>query len=185
LILLLDNKDSFVWNLAQALGTLGASVDVVRSDRVEVEVLARARAIVISPGPGRPEDAGISIAAIRRWSGERPIFGVCLGHQAIGVAFGGVVDRGQPMHGRQAPIHHDGDGLFRGLPSPFPACRYHSLYVEAPLPACLVATAHTAEGAIMAVRHREHATFGVQFHPESFRTPHGNAILANFLRAVA
>lgn len=188
MILLLDNKDSFVWNLAQALMVLGGSVQVVRSDTIDVdrdERLVRARAIVISPGPGRPEHAGHSVAAIRRWSGERPILGVCLGHQAIGSAFGAAVTRGQPMHGRPSAIHHDGRSLFAGLPNPLPACRYHSLYVTPPLPAELVATAHDASGAIMALRHREHATFGVQFHPESFRTPHGNALLANFLREVA
>lgn len=185
MILLLDNKDSFVWNLAQALGALGAAVEVVRSDRIAVEQLAPARALVLSPGPGRPEDAGVSVAAIRRWSGHRPILGVCLGHQAIGAAFGGAVVRGEPRHGRTSPITHDGSGLFAGLPRPLEVCRYHSLYVADPLPAALVATARTADGALMALRHREHPTFGVQFHPESFRTPHGTALLANFLREVA
>jgi para-aminobenzoate synthetase component II len=184
LILLLDNKDSFVWNLAQALGALGAEVDVARSDAVDVEALGRASALVISPGPGRPEDAGRSVAAVRRWSGERPILGVCLGHQAIGAAFGGVVARGEPVHGRPTPVRHDGDGLFAGLPQPLQACRYHSLYVLAPLPPELVATAHTPAGEVMALRHRAHPTFGVQFHPESFRTPDGPRLLANFLRVV-
>ncbi|MFY9340904.1 MAG: aminodeoxychorismate/anthranilate synthase component II [Planctomycetota bacterium] len=185
MILLLDNKDSFVWNLAQALMVLGGSVQVVRSDAVDVERLGDARALVISPGPGRPEDAGNSVAAIRRWSGQRPILGVCLGHQAIGVAFGGVVARGEPRHGRTSAIEHDGEGLFAGLPRPLQACRYHSLYVGAPLPDVLLATARTGDGAIMAVRHREHPTFGVQFHPESFRTPDGPRLLANFLGLVA
>lgn len=185
MILLLDNKDSFVWNLAQALGALGAAVEVVRSDRIDVEGLAPARALVVSPGPGRPEDAGASVAAIRRWSGQRPILGVCLGHQAIGAAFGGAVVRGEPRHGRTSPIAHDGRGLFAGLPQPLEVCRYHSLYVADPLPAALVATARTDDGAVMALRHREHPTYGVQFHPESFRTPHGAALLANFLREVA
>lgn len=185
MILLLDNKDSFVWNLAQAFSALGAVVDVVRSDRIAVDALAAARAIVVSPGPGRPEDAGVSIAAIRRWSGERPILGVCLGHQAIGAAFGAAVVRGAPMHGRTCRVDHDGDALFAGLPQPLEVCRYHSLYVADPLPGELVATARAADGAVMALRHRRHPTFGVQFHPESFRTPHGPALLANFLREVA
>ena len=185
MILLLDNKDSFVWNLAQALAMLGAAVEVVRSDTIAVEALASARAIVVSPGPGRPEDAGISIAAIRRWSGEKPILGVCLGHQAIGAAFGANVTRGAPMHGRTSPIVHDGRGLFAGLPNPLHACRYHSLYVAPPLGTELVATAHTPTGEVMAVRHRQHPTHGVQFHPESFRTPDGQHLLANFLREIA
>lgn len=184
LILLLDNKDSFVWNLAQALMVLGAAVQVVRSDAVDVERLGAARALVVSPGPGRPEDAGCSIAAVRRWSGHLPILGVCLGHQAIGAAFGAIVARGLPMHGRASAIHHDGTGLFADLPNPLAACRYHSLYVTTPLPAELVATAHEADGAIMALRHQRHPTFGVQFHPESFRTPDGPRLLANFLREV-
>jgi len=185
LILLLDNKDSFVWNLAQALDVLGGEVRVVRSDTIDVEALRAARAIVISPGPGRPEDAGISIAAIRRWSGERPILGVCLGHQAIGAAFGAAVVRGEPVHGRPTAISHDGSGLFAGLPRPWWACRYHSLYVAPPLPDMLVATAHDDAGNVMALRHREHPTFGVQFHPESFRSEGGPRLLANFLREVA
>lgn len=185
MILLLDNKDSFVWNLAQALAGLGGSVHVVRSDTIDVERLGDARALVISPGPGRPEDAGASIAAIRRWSGQRPILGVCLGHQAIGAAFGGIIVRGAPVHGRPTPIVHDGTGLFAGLPQPWPACRYHSLYVAEPLPAELVATARTAAGDVMALRHRRHPTFGVQFHPESFRSEGGPRLLANFLREVA
>jgi anthranilate synthase/aminodeoxychorismate synthase-like glutamine amidotransferase len=185
LLLLLDNKDSFVWNLAQALEGLGAAVAVVRSDAIDVELAGECRAIVVSPGPGRPEQAGNSVAVIRRWSGHRPILGVCLGHQAIGICFGAAVDRGEPVHGRATPIVHDGTGLFRGMPSPFLACRYHSLYVARELPRALVATAHTGRGEVMAVRHRDHPTFGVQFHPESFRTPLGAHLLANFLREVA
>ncbi|MBL8756646.1 MAG: aminodeoxychorismate/anthranilate synthase component II [Planctomycetes bacterium] len=184
MILLLDNQDSFVWNLAQAFGELGGVVEVVRSDRVGVDDLAPAQALVVSPGPGHPDDAGCSIAAIRRWSGTKPILGVCLGHQAIGAAFGGTVRRGPPMHGRTSPIEHDGTGLFAGLPQPLPACRYHSLYVADPLPADLLATARLQDGAVMALRHRTHPTFGVQFHPESFRTPDGPRLLANFLREV-
>jgi para-aminobenzoate synthetase component II len=185
LLLLLDNKDSFVWNLAQALEGLGAPVRVVRSESIDVEMAGRCRAIVVSPGPGRPEQAGASVAVIRRWSGHLPILGVCLGHQAIGAAFGAVVDRGPPVHGRASPIVHDGTGLFAGLPSPFDACRYHSLYVARDLPEALVATARTPQGDVMALRHRCHPTFGVQFHPESFRTPLGTRLLANFLREVA
>ena len=185
MILLLDNKDSFVWNLAQALQAFGAAVRVVRSEAIDVEAAGSCTALVVSPGPGRPEDAGVSVAAIRRWSGQRPILGVCLGHQAIGVAFGAVVGRGEPVHGRATPIHHDGTGLFVGLGQPFLACRYHSLYVAPTLPAPLVATAHSERGEVMALRHRQHPTFGVQFHPESFKTPDGPRLLANFLREVA
>ena len=185
MILLLDNKDSFVWNLAQSFGALGAAVEVVRSDVVDDARLASARALVVSPGPGRPEDAGRSVAAIRTWSGRKPILGVCLGHQAIGAAFGGAVVRGEPRHGRTSPVAHDGEGLFAGLPTPLAVCRYHSLYVADPLPPELVATARTSDGAVMALRHRSHATFGVQFHPESFRTPDGGRLLANFLQEVA
>ena len=185
MILLLDNKDSFVWNLAQALQRLGADVQVRRSD-VDVETLLAVplRALVVSPGPGRPEDAGNSVALIRRWSGAVPVLGVCLGHQAIGHAFGARVVRGEPVHGRPTPIRHDGRGLFAGLPDPLMACRYHSLYVDE-LPATLVATARDEDGRVMALRHHEHRTFGVQFHPESFRTPDGERLLANFLREAA
>jgi anthranilate synthase/aminodeoxychorismate synthase-like glutamine amidotransferase len=183
LILLLDNQDSFVWNLAQAFGQLGAEVAVVRSDRIDVAAAGNCRALVLSPGPGRPEDAGISVAAVQHWSGQRPILGVCLGHQAIGAAFGAKVARGQPVHGRTSPVRHDGTGLFAGLPDPLHACRYHSLYVQ-DLPPELQATAHTDGGACMALQHQDHPTYGVQFHPESFRTEHGLLLLANFLREV-
>ena len=184
MILLLDNKDSFVWNLAQAIATLGAEVSVVRSDRIDVERLGEASALVLSPGPGRPEDAGCSVAAIRRWSGRRPILGVCLGHQAIGVAFGADLRRGAPVHGRTTPIEHDGSGLFAGLSTPYPACRYHALYL-ADAPPELAVNARSEDGAIMAVRHVEHPTHGVQFHPESFRGQHGAALLRNFLELAA
>ncbi|MGK0433089.1 MAG: anthranilate synthase/aminodeoxychorismate synthase-like glutamine amidotransferase [Planctomycetota bacterium] len=184
MILLLDNKDSFVWNLAQALQQLGEGVDVVRSDRIAVAAAESYRAIVVSPGPGRPEDAGASVDFIREWSGKRPILGVCLGHQAIAAAFGGSIVRGRPVHGRPTPIHHNGLGLFEGLPQPLSACRYHSLYVAEDLPKVLSATAHSEAGEIMAVQHREHLTYGVQFHPESFRSPDGDRLLQNFLAMV-
>jgi anthranilate synthase/aminodeoxychorismate synthase-like glutamine amidotransferase len=186
LLLLLDNKDSFVWNLAQALLVLGAEVEVVRSDRISVAAAGDANGLVLSPGPGRPEDAGICVAAVQRWSGLRPILGVCLGHQAIGAAFGAAVVRGQPCHGRTSPVQHRGDGLFARLPAPFDGCRYHSLAIEpSTVPAELAVDAVTADGVIMAVRHRQHPTFGLQFHPESFRTPLGPALLRNFLAEVA
>ena len=185
MILLLDNKDSFVWNLAQALEQLGAGVDVVRSDGISVAAAEPFQAIVISPGPGRPEDAGASVEMVRKWSGERPILGVCLGHQAIAQAFGGEIVRGPPMHGRPSDIEHEGTGLFAGLNQPLSACRYHSLYVAQDLPRELRATAHSSSGEIMAVQHHEHATFGVQFHPESFRSEQGDQLLKNFLQEIA
>ncbi len=185
MILLLDNKDSFVWNLAQALQALGADVAVVRGEHAVARAEA-ARAIVLSPGPGRPEQAQGLLATVARWSGHRPILGVCLGHQAIAQAFGGAVVRGAPCHGRTSAIEHTGTGLYAGLPPHAPFCRYHSLCVEAAsLPPDLVADAHLADGTIMGLRHRRHPTFGVQFHPESFRSPHGARLLANFLREVA
>jgi len=183
-ILLLDNRDSFVWNLAQALAALGAPVRVERSDAFPIDAIGDPEALGLSPGPGRPEDAGVCVPAIRRWSGHLPILGVCLGHQAIGAAFGGRVGRGEPVHGRATAMRHDGTGLFADLPQPLLACRYHSLYVADPLPAELLATARSERGDVMALRHRDHPTFGVQFHPESFRTPDGPRLLANFLRTV-
>ncbi len=179
---MLDNKDSFVWNLAQAFAGLGADVRVARSDRISVQAAGDCRGLVLSPGPGRPEQAGICVEVVQRWSGQRPILGVCLGHQAIGAAFGASIERGAPVHGRTSAIHHDGQGLFAGLPAPMTACRYHALYVAGELPPELLATARSDDGACMALRHRQHPTFGVQFHPESFRTTHGPALLANFLR---
>ncbi len=187
-LLLLDNRDSFVWNLAQALLDLGARVDVVRSDRITLDEIAarRPRALVLSPGPGRPEDAGVCVAAIRHLHGRLPILGVCLGHQAIGLAHGGEVVRTGPCHGRATAVHHDGTGLFASLPSPLPAARYHSLAIAtAPWPDALRACAHTADGVVMAVQHRSAPTFGVQFHPESFLTPHGKPMLAAFLAVAA
>lgn len=184
LILILDNKDSFVWNLAQALRGLGATTEVARSDRLALSDLAAANALVISPGPGRPEDAGISIAAVRQCSGRIPILGVCLGHQAIAAAFGATIRRGAPVHGRTTAVRHDDPVLFADLPNPVEVCRYHALYVDDDLPAPLRAIAWTPTGDIMGLRHADHATFGVQFHPESFRSPDGPRLLANFLTAV-
>ena len=184
-VALLDNRDSFVWNLAQALLALGAEVQVERSDRLDLAGLAALapRALVLSPGPGRPEDAGITVAAIRAWSGRVPSLGVCLGHQAIGHAFGARVVRTDPVHGRCTEVRHDGSPLFAGIPSPFAACRYHSLAVAAQdLPADLAPLA-TSDGVLMALRHRRDPTFGVQFHPESILTEHGHALLRNFLAA--
>lgn len=187
-VLLLDNRDSFVWNLAQAFLTLGARVEVVRSDALTVaDIAARApSALVLSPGPGRPEQAGVCLQALRAFGGRLPILGVCLGHQAIGVAAGGRVDRAAPCHGRTSDVQHDGSGLFAGLPTPIAAARYHSLAVaNDPWPRDLVRTAWTAEGVVMAVTHRRQPTFGVQFHPESFLTEDGDRLLARFLQVAA
>ncbi len=187
MILLLDNKDSFVWNLAQALMGLGAAVDVVRSDRIAADDarFQQAKAVVLSPGPGRPEQAGSCVEAIRRHSGARPILGVCLGHQAIAQAFGADVQRAAPCHGRTSPVLHEGTGLYDGVPIGAPFCRYHSLQAKAPLPAPLRLSAWLADGSVMGLRHERHPTFGVQFHPESFRSPHGLRLLQNFLAVVA
>lgn len=189
MILLIDNYDSFTWNLAQALGALGRGARVVRNDELEVADVAglRPRAIVISPGPKRPEDAGISIPVVRRLSGTVPILGVCLGHQAIAAAFGGRVRRGLTvMHGKVSRVHHDGSPLFEGLPSPFEATRYHSLVVERDsLPDELQVVAWTEDaedGVVQGVGHRRHPTWGVQFHPESVATDVGPRLLRNFLR---
>jgi anthranilate synthase component 2 len=186
MLLMIDNYDSFTYNLVQYLGELGEDVRVVRNDELtvdEIERLAPAR-IVISPGPCTPNEAGVSLAAIARFSGKVPILGVCLGHQAIGQAFGGkVVHAKTLMHGKVSPIHHSGKGVFRGLPSPFSATRYHSLAIErGSCPADLEITAWTEDGEIMGVRHRHLAVEGVQFHPESILTEHGHDLLRNFLK---
>jgi len=185
MLLMLDNYDSFTWNLVQYLGELGASVRVVRNDAItldEVEALQPER-IVISPGPCTPNEAGISVPLIRRYAGKIPLLGVCLGHQAIGQAFGGRIIRAQRvMHGKLSSIVHDGRGVFRGIPSPFTATRYHSLAIErSSLPPVLDVTATSEDGEIMGVRHREFAVEGVQFHPEAILTEHGKKLLANFL----
>jgi anthranilate synthase component 2 len=186
MLLMIDNYDSFTYNLVQYFGELGEEVRVVRNDELtvdEIERLAPAR-IVISPGPCTPNEAGVSLAAIARFSGKVPILGVCLGHQAIGQAFGGrVVHAKTLMHGKVSSIHHSGKGVFRGLPSPFRATRYHSLAIEREsCPADLEITAWTEDGEIMGVRHRHVAVEGVQFHPESILTEHGHDLLRNFLK---
>jgi anthranilate synthase/aminodeoxychorismate synthase-like glutamine amidotransferase len=186
MIIVIDNYDSFTYNLVQYLGELGAEVRVMRNDLVTVSDVADAKAdhIVISPGPGRPEHAGVTMAVIRALGEQTPILGVCLGHQAIGAVFGGeVVRAGVPMHGKTSTIEHDGRGVFRGIAGPFQASRYHSLVVaETSLPAALEVTARTREdGNIMGLRHRAWPVYGVQFHPESILTGEGKTILGNFL----
>jgi anthranilate synthase component 2 len=186
MVLVIDNYDSFTYNLVQYLGELGADVRVMRNDVVSLEdvVAARADRIVISPGPGRPEAAGVTMSVIRRLGETTPILGVCLGHQAIGAVFGGeVVRAGVPMHGKTSTIEHDGQGVFSGIAGPFVASRYHSLVVaESGLPAALAITARTREDAnIMGLRHRTWPVHGVQFHPESILTGEGKHILRNFL----
>ena len=184
MILLIDNYDSFTWNLAQYFGELGAPPLVKRNDEITLDDIASMRPdrIVISPGPGRPEDAGISVAVVRRFGPETPLLGVCLGHQSIGIAFGGAVIRApQLMHGKTSSVVHDGKGVFRGVSQPFTAGRYHSLVVADPLPSELEAAAHTDDGILMGVRHRTLPIHGVQFHPESVLTGEGRQLLKNFL----
>ncbi|MBA8883634.1 anthranilate synthase component II [Dokdonella fugitiva] len=190
MLLMIDNYDSFTFNLVQYFGELGEDVRVIRNDEMTLPALRALRpsAIVISPGPGTPDDAGVSLEVLQRLGGEVPVFGVCLGHQSIGQAFGGRVIRAKEiMHGKTSPIHHAGKGVFHGLPDPFEATRYHSLVVEqSTLPDCLEITAWTehADGSIdeiMGLRHRTLPIEGVQFHPESILTQHGHAMLRNFL----
>jgi len=185
MILMIDNYDSFTYNLVQYLRMLGAEVDVVRNDRISLAEIRtkKPEGIVISPGPCRPEDAGICVEAIRALSGQVPILGVCLGHQAIAVAFGGkVVGAKHLMHGKVSTVTADGESVFRGIQSPFQAMRYHSLAVSREhLPPCLAITAEAEDGEIMGIRHREHLTEGIQFHPESIMTPVGKRLLRNFL----
>ena len=184
MIAVIDNYDSFTYNLVQYLGELGGDVRVFRNDAVtpgQLEELDPTH-IVISPGPGVPSDAGISSEVIRRLGTRRPVLGVCLGHQCMGEVFGGEVRRAKrPMHGKTSPIHHYGEDLFMGIPSPFLATRYHSLIVAGPLPSVLKTSAFTTDGEIMGLRHREYPIFGVQFHPESILTQYGKQILRNFL----
>lgn len=185
MIFLLDNYDSFTYNLAQYLGELGQQVEVRRNDQVslaEIEAL-QPLALVISPGPCTPDQAGLSVPAVRHFAGRLPILGVCLGHQAIGQAFGGRIVRAPVlMHGKTSPIEHDGRTLFRGLPQPFSATRYHSLVIDpSSVPDCLEVSARAPSGVIMAVRHRQWPIEGVQFHPESVLTLAGKQLLANFL----
>jgi anthranilate synthase component 2 len=187
MLLMLDNYDSFTWNLVQYLGELGAAVKVVRNDAISLDEIDSLRPdhIVISPGPCTPSEAGISVPLIRRFAGRIPILGVCLGHQAIGQAFGGRIIRAQRvMHGKLSSIVHDERGVFAGVPSPFNATRYHSLAIErASLPDVLDVTATADDGEIMAIRHRELPLEGVQFHPEAILTEHGMKVLGNFLAA--
>ena len=185
MILMIDNYDSFTWNLVQYFGELGADVKVILNDEISVAEIAALKPakIVISPGPCTPTEAGVSLDAIKAFAGKLPILGVCLGHQAIGQAFGGkVVHAKELMHGKTSPIEHTGVGVFSGLPAPFTATRYHSLAVErASLPATLEVTAWTADGEIMGLKHRTLDVEGVQFHPEAILTEHGHRMLRNFL----
>ncbi|MEO5810521.1 MAG: aminodeoxychorismate/anthranilate synthase component II [Rhodanobacter sp.] len=190
MLLMIDNYDSFTFNLVQYLGVLGQQVKVIRNDALDVAGIRALHPahIMISPGPGTPDDSGVSLAVLRDLSGEIPIFGVCLGHQALGQVFGGkVVRAARIMHGKTSPVHHRGEGVFAGLPSPFDATRYHSLVVEkTSVPDCLEVTAWTenADGSvdeIMGLRHKTLAVEGVQFHPESILTEHGYNLLRNFL----
>ncbi len=187
-ILMIDNYDSFTYNLVQYMGELGAELKVVRNDAIDVAGVRALKpaAIVISPGPCTPREAGVSVALIREMTGELPILGVCLGHQCVGEAFGAKVVRAwRLMHGKTSPVFHDGRTLFEGLPNPFEAMRYHSLVVDPEsVPPCLEVSAHTAEGEVMGLRHREHFVEGVQFHPESISTGDGKRLLGNFLKMV-
>jgi anthranilate synthase/aminodeoxychorismate synthase-like glutamine amidotransferase len=188
-VVLVDNYDSFTYNLVQELGELGAEPVVFRNDAIDVDGLRALRpdAVVVSPGPGRPEDAGISLRVVTELAGEVPILGVCLGLQCIGQAYGGtIVGAPELMHGKTSSIHHGGAGVLAGLPNPFTATRYHSLILDrATVPDCLEVTAETSDGVIMALRHRDMAVEGVQFHPESILTPDGPALLRTFLSAAA
>ncbi|MFL1676050.1 anthranilate synthase component II [Paenibacillus dendritiformis] len=189
MILVIDNYDSFTYNLVQYLGELGEEVQVYRNDEIDIAGIERLEPdhLLLSPGPCTPNEAGITLQVIEHFAGSIPILGVCLGHQAIGQAFGGeVVRAGRLMHGKTSPILHQGESIFAGLPNPFTATRYHSLIVDrASLPACLAITAETAEGEIMGLQHREYPIVGVQFHPESIISEHGHQMLRNFLSMAA
>lgn len=188
MILLIDNYDSFTYNVYQAVANLGHPLQVVRNDRISLADISVANydAIIISPGPGTPDDAGLSKQIVREFAGKLPILGICLGHQVIGEVFGGNVVRApQPVHGKTTEVVHQGDGLYTDLPQPFTAGRYHSLIVEeSSLPECLEVTARNEENLIMGLRHRQFNVQGVQFHPESILTPLGNKLLANFLSSI-
>ncbi|MBK8134681.1 MAG: aminodeoxychorismate/anthranilate synthase component II [Chloroflexi bacterium] len=188
MILVIDNYDSFTYNRVQQLGELGAEITVIRNDQLTLEEVRRLNPshIVISPGPGTPDDGGVSLDVISEFGPTIPVLGVCLGHQCIGQAFGGVVKRApRLMHGKTSLIHHDDSALFNGLSNPFVATRYHSLIVEqSSLPDCLIVTARTEDGEIMGVRHVEYPVFGVQFHPESILTIEGPKLLRNFLEVI-
>ena len=188
-ILVIDNFDSFTYNLAQYFGELGANLSVFRNNAISVDAIGELApdGIVISPGPGTPDDSGITLSVIAAYSGVIPIFGVCLGHQAIGQAFGGKVVRAKElMHGKTSQIYHKGIGIFADLPSPLIATRYHSLVVEPEsLPQCLTVTANTRDGVIMGIQHKTLPVYGVQFHPESFLTVSGRPMLQNFLNLIA
>ena len=186
MILFIDNYDSFTYNIVQYFAELGQKISVRRNDDITLDEIAELQPqyLVIGPGPCSPKEAGISVPALRRFAGQIPILGVCLGHQAIGEAFGGRIVRAQElMHGKVSPVHHTNNGVFAGLPNPVNCTRYHSLAIErASLPECLDITAWTADGEIMGVRHKQHAVEGVQFHPEALLTEHGHDMLANFLK---
>lgn len=188
-ILVIDNFDSFTYNLAQYFGELGANLSVFRNNAISVDAIGELApdGIVISPGPGTPDDSGITLSVIAAYSGVIPIFGVCLGHQAIGQAFGGKIVRAKElMHGKTSQIYHKGIGIFADLPSPLIATRYHSLVVEPEsLPQCLIVTANTRDGVIMGIQHKTLPVYGVQFHPESFLTVSGRPMLQNFLNLIA
>ena len=185
MILIIDNYDSFTYNLYQAIASMSVDVKVVRNDQITLDEIEKMNpaGIILSPGPGRPEDAGICLEVLRRFGPKIPILGVCLGHQAIGIAYGGKVLRSDEiLHGKESVVFHNRNGLFKGMPLPFRAGRYHSLLVErSSLPAELEITAETPEGMIMALAHKRHPVYGVQFHPESILTPEGNVLLKRFL----
>lgn len=189
MLLFIDNYDSFTYNIVQYFGELGREVLVRRNDGITADEIAALapQYLVIGPGPCSPKEAGVSVEAIRRFAGRIPVLGVCLGHQAIGEAFGGRVVRAKvQMHGKVSPVHHNGGGVFAGLPNPVNCTRYHSLAVErGSLPECLAVTAWTDDGEIMGLRHKQYAVEGVQFHPEALLTEHGHDMLANFLREFA
>ena len=184
MLVMIDNYDSFTYNLVQYFGELGAEIRVFRNDEVTLDEIKALKPthIVISPGPGNPDDGGISNEVLREFGPTTPILGVCLGHQCIGQVYGGNVSRApRLMHGKTSSVYHNGKGLFDGVPSPFKATRYHSLIVEEPLPDVLQVTAFTRDGEVMGLRHKQYPTMGVQFHPESILTEHGKRILQNFL----